>query len=118
MKHRDDTLRMDPLLMCRLEIANVPLIARDDLSVSQTLAAAKKLDAEIQKQFPNSETTDRVKISRNLAKQLKDPNPLRVEAIMHFFYNHKLRPNSSSSGADGMGERGISRPKKRSDQVR
>lgn len=118
MRYHNDTLRMNPLLMSRLEIANVPLIARNDLSVSQTLAAAKKLDAEIQKQFPHSENADRVKISRDLAEQLEDPKPHLVANIMHAFYAQKPRPGSSSSGADGMGERDISLPKKRRDQER
>ena len=109
---------MNPLLMSRLEIANVPLIARTDLSVSQTMDAAKKLDAEIQKQFPHSENADRVKLSRDLAEQLKDPTPYLVANVMRAFYAQKPRPGSTSSGENGRGERDISLPKKRRDQER
>lgn len=118
MKIVHNTARMDPLLMTRSEVANVPLIARNDLSLSETLAAAGNLDKAILSQFPDVDDRERVKIARDLAQQLGDPRPYLVANVMRSFYARKNQADSTPPGEGGAGEPQISRGRNRPAQQR
>ena len=118
MKKFPDIFRMDILKMTRIEAANVPLIARNDLTLEETLAAANRLNDVIQSNFPETGSHDRVNIARDLAQQLGDPNPYLVAGVMRSFYARGSRPNSKPPGGGGGIERGPSRSRIYSAQER
>jgi hypothetical protein len=103
-------LKINYLDMTRIEIANIILVARSDLSLHQTMKAAKCVDDSIKKQLPSSKPKERVKLSRELAEYLGDPHSYRTAIIMRTFYTLMEREKPPHPDDEGEGGLETSRP--------
>jgi G3E family GTPase len=100
---KDDGTQMSHLAMTRIEAASVILISRKDLSLNEAIDAAERLNQAIQKNCPQSNYKDRVKIARNLAEQLGDPHPYMAASNMRIYYQ-KRENNESPKSESNEGE--------------